>query len=490
MRLGLALAIVFAGGAAFASNGAAPISVSGRAAGRGGADAALSDDALSVLHNPAGMLRTSGWRLDIQDTIVVARDRFTNDLNDEYDVQTGFLIPALGAIYEAAPEWRLGLALAFPFGASGEKEVRSEIYPEGETERIDFFDLRVGPAVAWRPAPDVYLGLGLFYNLARFSAQSAATTGSSANSGGLVRQFREPDGTPIVPPRPVTVEGEQVTYAELFSLASTPDANAASLFELSTAHAQGISASLGVQWDPAPYLSLGLAYSTPAFFTPLRGSADIDGDAALERIRNDPDIQFLTDALFESFLPDGAAANFRARYDYEIEGFQAPQWVSAGLALRPRDDLLIAADFRWVQWSKAFDSIDVALTGGDNPNINEVNGGDAIETSVKLAWKDIYIAALGASWAPADWLVLRAGYNYSTSPIRKNRATPSPPVYEHHVAGGFTAFPTDIFGVTAAIVYAPPAEAENEVHPTNPAYSFSKFKTDILFVYVGVSFDL
>lgn len=483
------VALLLAAAPALASNGATPIAIGARAAGRGGADAAVADDAISQQLNPAGMLRLTGLRFDAGNMFVDARDRFENDRNNSFDSNVGLLAPALAAVFDPDSDFRVGFSVEFPMGSGSKKLVRSDVYPEGETEKTDFFVARIGPAFAWRPDPALRLGVGLYFNYLDFSTQSAATS-SGGSAGGIVRLFRQSNGAPINPPQPILVQGQPVSFNELFSLARSPDSNSASLFKLSDAQAFAFSGNLGIQWDIVSWLTLAIAYTSPAYFSPLEGRADIDASQAVSAISSNPNIAAITGSLFDAFLPNGQNASFKARYHYKIEGFSAPQSASLGLAFWPTDSLLIASDFRWINWAAAFDTFDVKLTKGNNPDINEINGGDRIGSRVSPKWNDVYVLALGASWAATDWLVLRGGYNYSTSPIKKNRMGPGSPIQEHHLAAGFTVFPHERVGITTALVYALPEQQTNQVDPASPFFSFSRFKVDQLFFYLGVSVDL
>ena len=488
--LGLILLVLPGVPAALASNGAAAIAIGGRAAGRGGADAALADDAISLQLNPAGMLRTRGLRLDLQNMVLIGRDRLVNERNDSLVSAPAWFVPAIGAILDPAgpnSAFRIGFALTTPFGAGGERNFKTEVYPEGEVEELAFWDLRFGPALAWRPAPPLRLGIGAFYNLLYLKVRSATTAGAGSANGVVRVHYR--NGAPVVPPEPIFVNGQQVTYDELFALATTPDSNSASLYKLSSAFGHGFSLSAGAQWDVTPALSVGLAYSSPTFFTSLEGDADIDATSAIAAINADPDFSAIAGALLGAFMPDGQSATFLARYRYRIEGFALPQSISAGLAFWPAERLNLSADLRWYNWADAFSTLDVKLEGGTNRNINEINGGDGIETRVELEWKNMLVAAAGVSFAPTERLTLRAGYNYSTNPIRKNRAGSGAPFYDHHLAGGLSFFPWPSTGITAAVVYALPVEARNDVHPGNPAYSFTAFKAEQLFIYFGLSLE-
>jgi long-subunit fatty acid transport protein len=477
---------------AHASNGVAPIAVSGRAAGRGGADTAFADDALSIPLNPAGMLQSGRWRFDLQDMIVYARDNFVNERNKSLSADTTFFVPALGAIVDpsqADGDFRFGLALAIPYGGGGDKNVKTDLYPKGEKESIFFADIRIGPALAVRPLPGLRIGAGAFYDYLMFETQTTASS-SGGSAKGIVRRHRNPDGTPVDPPLPVTVDGQPITFGDLFSLASTPDSNSDAIAKLEKAAAHGFSANIGIQWDARADLTFGLAYSSPAYFGPIEGTARIDATDVVDAIRSDPDIAAITGFLFDTFLPDGNARTFRARYRYTAKGYQSPMSASAGLAWRPVESVAIGLDGRWINYSAALKELDVKLRGGSNANLNEINGGDEIHAKVKLEWKDMWVAALGASVSPVDSLTLRLGYNYSTNPIKKNRNAPGRPTYNHHVAGGFTIGIGENAGISAALVYALPSQTENGRDPVSPQYSFSRFKAEQLFVYVGLSIDI
>jgi long-subunit fatty acid transport protein len=474
-----------------------PIAISGRAAGRGGADTAIADDAMGVFLNPAGMGNIPKFRADLQDQLVFVRERYVNDHNDSQDNHTSYLVPAAGVVFD--PHWgdeaetpiRVGFGAAGIAGAGGDKRVYSSIFPEGETESLDFALSRIGPAFEMEPMPRLRVGAGVYYNWLPFGAQSAATS-SGGNANGGVHIFRNPDGSLNNPPKDFLVNGRPVTWGDIFNLTSSPDSNSSALFKLDSSSAHGINANLGFQYDVEPWLTVGASYTSPTlFFNKLKGKAHIDGSRALATIQANPQVQGLLGPVLNAYLPDGQNANFISEYDYEVATVKTPMVPSVGVAFFPADWAALALDVRWIQWSATFTSIKVKLTNGTNRNINELNGGDSITANVPLDWSDQWVVGLGGTAVATDWLVLRLGYNFATDPLPKDEIGPGAVAYiEHHLTGGASFRIYDGFSATLAAVYGIRSTETVGQHKTTPAYSNASLAAEQLFIYLGVSLDL
>lgn len=497
-----AIAVILLGAAALAdaaraSNGAGPIAVGGRAAGRGGADTAIADDTLSLHYQPAGLAQIGRLRFDIQDMGLVSRNRFVNSLNDEQDTNTNFLIPSLGVAVD--PFWgepasvpiRIGFGAAGVFGGGGSKTVITTIFPEGVKEYDDFAVIRLGPVLAVEPIPGLRVGFGAFYNYVTFKTQSA-TTNAGGNANGRVRVFRNPDGSTNDPPQDFLVDGEPVTWQEVFTIGSSPDSNSAAFYELLEASNHGISFNVGIQFDVTDWLTLGASYVSPTmFFGSIEGTARVDATKALQAIQSDPDIQAILGPVLDAYLPGGQNANFLAEYDYEIDDFNVPQIVSVGAAFYPHEMISFALDVRWMQWSQPFHRITANLTNGTNANINEINGTDSVTSSSNLDWKDIIVVGVGTTIAPADWLALRLGYNYSSNPLQDDLVGPGSTTFlMHHITTGATVEFVPGFSATAAIVYAIPREVETNPHRNTPEYSGASYSADQTFFYLGFALEM
>jgi long-chain fatty acid transport protein len=165
----------------------------------------------------------------------------------------------------------------------------------------------------------------------------------------------------------------------------------ASLVSHDSATAYGIGGTFGVVVTPTAALSLGATYETRSFFQ---------------------DFEFNT--------PTG----------HDSIDFDQPSVVTAGAGFRPFGKLLLATDIQWIRWSE---------TNGQNmPEFT-----DAASTPVpfrwNLDWDDQLVFKVGAEYAAASWLKVRAGYNYGKTPLNAVRAFENiafPAVAEHHVTAG------------------------------------------------------
>jgi len=478
---------------ASASNGAAPIAISGRAAGRGGADTAISDDAISgVHHNPAGMLNGSGnLRIDLQNMFTYTATRYVDARNDLSESGLSALAPGFGVAID--PFWgekvsvpiRIGFGVAGHYGTSGDSSIKTEVYPEGVEESLDFALVKMGPTIAVSPIDGLRLGFGLFYNYFTF-ATSSSTSSDSGSTQGVLRDWSS--GTPV----PVSDgQGGVVTWNDLFAVAGS-GSSTASLYDFDESTTSGVSFNLGIQYDVNDFLTVALAYTSPTWWIgDIEGDGEIDASRSFENLQSDPDVGAIVGPVLAQYLPGGNNAQFKSKYKYQLTGLTPPQIISLGLAVRPIDELQIALDGRWMQWTTMFQKIDADLSGGTSADINEIFGSDKITTGTEPDWSDMWVFGIGASVAPIDWLTLRLGYNYSTNPYPDNRIGPgTTPFLQHHITAGASFRFNDNWSATFGIVYAIREEKEIDVHETTPDYSNSQLAAEQLFIYLGVALDL
>ncbi len=128
-----------------------------------------------------------------------------------------------------------------------------------------------------------------------------------------------------------------------------------------------------------------------------------------------------------------AAGLGRVTYgDGRLEGLSLPQEVGLGVAVRPADSLLLAADVSWLDWSDSVKSSTLRASGPDNPGAPS-----SLAISATHDWRDQYVVALGLAWDATERLVLRAGYNYGRNPIPNRTMNPLlAATAEHHVTAG------------------------------------------------------
>ncbi len=488
------------GTTAWASNGAAPIAISAKAAGRGGAEVAVGDNALSQAVNPATAIELPFVRADAMLGWLITRTRFQNDFNDNLNTSFDTLLGGGAVVWDpgasASPDdpgsdWRVGLSVFVPVGGGGEAEIVTPVFPEGETEATRFFFLNAMPSLAWRLQPRLTIGVGL--NLVMLQLETQGLVGTNDNSSGLVFRYWNPDGSAISPPQPFEVGGKQVRWGEVFDLAGTEDANESSRVRLTNGHGFGVGATIGVLWTPTDTLSVGASYRSAGFVGKARGKAVVDANRSIANLNTDPQLAALLGGVIETYLPRRGQDGFKGRYDFEIDRFNQPAVVQGGLAWRVRETWMLALDVRYIFWADAFGDKDVLLKGGDNQDINAINGSDRIRDKKLLRWNDQFVVALGTAFmlpSLSERFVFRLGYNYGNNPQPAETFTANSGMVEHHLTIGGSYLHGN-WDFDFAYVYAFPKEIDVKPGQSKAAnaYNDSATRAEQHFLYFGVGYQ-
>jgi long-chain fatty acid transport protein len=169
--------------------------------------------------------------------------------------------------------------------------------------------------------------------------------------------------------------------------------------------ALGYGASIGVIYQPAPEFSVGAAYVSKQNFGKFKWRL------------SDGDVDFQAMGMGKS--QDGI-------YTMDLD---FPQQAAFGIAVRLGRPVLWTADVKWINYSDTYDI--VRLNGPFTAPIPDLNFG----------WDDVWVYATGLQIDITPNFAIRAGYNYSSSPIKaedvdNNLAFPA--IVKQRVAGGFT----------------------------------------------------
>jgi len=151
----------------------------------------------------------------------------------------------------------------------------------------------------------------------------------------------------------------------------------------------GIGATIGAKITPMKILTIGLAYETKSFFQ---------------------DFAYNTSAGVDKLV------------------FHQPGVLTGGVAIRPLEMLLVAADVSWIDWP---------TSNGANLPAYSQNSSGAIPWNMN--WSSQVVFKIGVEVTPIDWLALRAGFNYGKNPLDASRAFENicfPAIAESHVTLG------------------------------------------------------
>lgn len=162
---------------------------------------------------------------------------------------------------------------------------------------------------------------------------------------------------------------------------------------------------------------------------------------------------------------DKYAGLFAEQGDFDI-----PENYGFGVAIKPRKNLVIAADVLRINFSDVA-SVGNAGPGQDPDGIGPISGVPALDAGTPcpnnpyclgkdqgmgFGWKDMTVYKLGVQYGVNSRLLVRAGYNYGKSPIPDNQVTfntLAPAVVEKHYSVGFTYRANENLEVTGTYMY-------------------------------------
>ncbi len=450
----LTAAGLLAGGApeARATNGARPTSMGARAAGRGGADTAVADDATAVNTNPAGLAFIDGQRFDSTTALFVPRIEWRNPVQSSKSrnpTPGGVIAGSFGVTFDLDDAWCLGEAMTFSeetfsetpsrttpdYKGNGLKfgigvfplagsfidlDTRSPFFNDEEKPwEADIKELAVAVAIAWRPVPWLSIGISPMFVYSQLENDQPVTQPTSILQG-------HPFGN------------TGVTYSEAAPFLGVEDIEGyADLDDLRT---YGFRARIGIlaipyEWEDGR-LSVGLTYASQTFKQDYLGDAFVDFSRQIDTL--DPNGTLLRPIVAANTgIPENEQV-YAGKYNLRLGALNQPQEVSLGVALQV-SRVLLSVDATWLNWSATFDEFDGKLSDGESRELNELTGDESGETRLKipLDWDDQIVLAAGLAVAPTDWLVLRCGYNYGRNPIPADTVQPTTPaIIEHHVMLG------------------------------------------------------
>lgn len=348
----------------FFTNGA-----SARSAGAGGVYVPGSDSALDAMAmNPAGLAVLGAPRLDVSVAGMFARGTFTNSANSNGPLNSNGAVPygAL-AIPIGNSRFTVGVA-ALPELMSAAKWSYADT-PGGVggvsyglmNHNSEILALRTAAGVG------VYLGPKL---------QIGATFGAVYNANTLQTAY---------------------VFQNHPALAGLK-----TLLDLHT-NGTGWNGSVGALVSPSKTFEFGVSYKSR---TTIASQGVATGNIGIQ---------------LAALGLGGARPDFQ--YDAEVDNV-LPQSVVANVLVRVNPGLRLVAQSDWINWKRAFTSLPVILTNGNNADINGLLGTSGINDSIPLDWRNQIIGRIGVEKSWMENTVIRAGYAHSNDPVPGSTLSP------------------------------------------------------------------
>ena len=381
----------------------------------GGVACALPVEVIGAIHvNPAVLAKLPGYEVGFSAEVFADQPKATatfvntpgrpnGSFTTEGDTEPG-VIPAIAVSYrpEGRP-WALGFGLlgVAGFRTDWPQDPNNPIFdpqPAGfGAVKTNLAITKIPFALAWEVNPRLALGAALV-----------------VYQGGLAISPLPPATPDCTRATPGSGRTQDCFYADADNVV----------------HTYALAAQLGLYWELDDAWSLGLAYTSPQDF------ADYEWNSQVA-------LPYLIDAQGNQTFNPNFGVGKKVRY-----ALDGPQIVSVGVGWQPRDGLKVGFDGRWVDYT----SVDGAGgVGGFKPDasLNEIG------------WDDILVGAIGVEWRSSPSVTLRAGFNYSQTPIREEVVFTSlgtPPTFKDHYTVGFGYQATEKLQLNLGAYWAPERE--------------------------------
>lgn len=367
-----------------------------RSSALGGAGVAATDDILAIMgDNPAGLGMIGRYDAAVSLSVFHARGDFTDSTGSR-----GKLDDGIGAAPEAAISIPLGeTPLTLGVGLMTDAALQADwtyIDPAGGGTGITSYGrrkhfseiilLRAAAGLAYQITDQLSIGaaLGIVYNENRLEA-------------------------PYIFQSQPALQGLKT------------------LLDLET-DGFGVNGTIGLIYRLDDETVFGLSYLSPTRVNST-GTASGNADAQL-------------DDLGSGF--DGVQRDFN--YDAEVVN-NFPQKISAGMAWAASEEVRFLFQVDWINWSDAFDRLEVKLKNGNNTDLNGLVGSSAMQDSIPLDWEDRFVYRAGMEYTPTDNWALRLGYSYGRSPVPDATLTPMTAAIIEHTIGAGVGYHTGGFSV-------------------------------------------
>ncbi len=101
-----------------------------------------------------------------------------------------------------------------------------------------------------------------------------------------------------------------------------------------------------------------------------------------------------------------------------------PQSVMASVIWKANSRWLLALQGNWTNWHDSFVTLPVALTNGNNPDINGLLKSTSLLDGVPLHWKDQYAFHAGVERGVTENVSIRGGFSHANDPVPSSTLSP------------------------------------------------------------------
>ena len=166
----------------------------------------------------------------------------------------------------------------------------------------------------------------------------------------------------------------------------------------------------------------------------------------------------------------------------EVKDFEWPQMAGIGMAYQVMDNLMIVADYKWINWADVMKNFKLTFTA-DSTQAGLAQGfaGTELDATLFQKWKDQHVIMIGAAYKVSPEWVLRAGLNYANNPIPDTYLNALFPAIEKtHIMIGAGYMISKASSVDASFTYAPEVKQTSDSGVTS---THSQTNAQVMYSY-------
>lgn len=455
----------------FATNGMNLEGYGPIATGMGGASMAYDNGDAAMMNNPATLgLMPQGDRLDVALGYLGPNVKATSDTGQSSTSSgNAYYMPAFGWVRKSG-QMSYGLGM-FSQGGMGTEFSADSFLAQGSGEKVrtEVSVGRVLVPIAYEVNKDLSVGGSIDYVWAGMDLKMALTgmqffnmAGLDQRPGAVQHQYGNASGTMLdsfLNIMPMLNAGGPVNWARF-------DFSDSSAFT-GKAKGTGFGGKLGGVYKVNNELSIGAAYHSKTALS------DLETKGA-------------TVSFNVNMAAGGPAQTIPLTGKMQVKDFNWPQMAAIGLAYQASDNLMIVADYKWINWAAVMKEFKMTFTVDDGQSgMASAFNNTVLDASMDQKWKDQNVIMIGAGYKLNPEWIVRAGINYANNPIPDTYLNALFPAIEKtHVMVGAGYIISKATTIDASFTYAPEVKATSGAGaPEGATVTHSQTNAQVMYSY-------
>jgi len=210
------------------------------------------------------------------------------------------------------------------------------------------------------------------------------------------------------------------------------------------AKATGFAGKIGGVYKVNKQLTLGATYHSKTWL------GDLEANGATVLMNVNPN-----DTVAGSIPAYNPATTMAITGKIKIKDFQWPQTVGVGMSYEASDKLMIAFDYKWINWAAVMKNFNISFTA-DDPATGQ------LDATLFQNWENQNVFMLGAGYKMTSEFTIRGGLNIANNPVPDKYMNPLfPAIEKNHVMLGAGYMVSKASSVDFSYTYAPEVKQTN-----------------------------